>query len=212
LQEGQQPPAKAPRRRKGGKRDRGHQAQTLRAALATPKTARRVTWIMAIVAIGFVAFAWQDVAGQINGYGDLSIGETPDEIMYSEGKPNTVQRTAAATSSADAQWTYSSDGKSFGIRFTGGVASEFICPLTPETVADCPSTFGIVNGTPESIVIQRLGIPGGEALRDGRKTVDYADLGVSFLMERGEVRQTVVRRATGGGLSPFGRLVRIMLP
>lgn|GEM_PF-3716643 len=164
-----------------------------------------------LVVLGYAAFAairwWQDRPRKEALYEAVNLGMSMQEVLYLKGKPSYLGKAVEAEQAAPPllvaaelqatdnvfnypRWIYGDDylGEHVTVEFDkkGGQIAAIRC-VHPRIDGDlstsaCPSLSGILIGTSESNLKDRLGAPSAENLADGIKEVEFNEFQARFIL------------------------------
>jgi hypothetical protein len=177
-----------------------------RKGLKAPVFGASVFWVMVLLTLAATAYSVHRMrlASLMNG--GLMLGGAAEEVRYLRGEP--LRKSAMGK-----HWFYQEGpGATSVVRFGADGRVDAISCVQMEAVAGgCPEPMGIVLGTTEDRLINRLGPASDERFVEGGKQIYFAELGLMFTMREFRVAGiTKVRRS--GTLDFLPRLAWNLLP
>lgn len=174
--------------------------------IKSPRFGRNLFWgvVSASLLVGIYTAHQMRLASQLSGV--LFAGATSEEVLYLRGTP-------ANQSSDQTIWTYAEGaGAQSVLRFAAdNTLNSITCRGSSDAPEGCPDVMGVVLGTPEDQLINRLGPPGSSRFIPNGKVISYGDLGVAFIMREYRVQSiTKVRRS--GRFAYLPRVLWHLLP
>jgi hypothetical protein len=155
-------------------------------------------------------------------YADVGLGLSEEEVVYRVGPPYAVlgpEGTYEGRRLSPVYFVTADDPKDqlpvgttpsqYGAwLFEGTAAGVMVIWTAKRTVAsvqctdgeahDCPGALGVVMGTPEQMVLARLGRPTSVGVKDGVKQMRYDDLGVTYRLTHRRVYGLTLGPRSGG--------------
>lgn len=145
-------------------------------------------------------------SGAVAEYAGIVMGWSRPDVDYGFGAPQAQQRTAEGEI-----LTHRRGGVAI-ITAIGPQGAHLVRCEGAETQGTCPSVFGIGGGTSEADVWRRMGHPSRILYTNGRKTLVYDAVGVSFALSRFAVVNIEVKRVDPGIGAFLARWFRVTLP
>jgi hypothetical protein len=192
-------------RKKRRIQSRSKRGSSVLAVIRGARFGRGLFAAMCVVGAVYVGAFLQEarLAGVV--YGVAGLGMNKNETRYLFGGAPAGQETRNV-------WTYLVDGAQISLRFgQDGRTNLVSCTETDQTGAGCPSILGLEVGTTEDLVWLKLGKPGREVYDGNDKIIFYDDLGLSFLMQRYQIKMIEIHKRDSG-ISFVPRAFWMMVP
>ena len=172
--------------------------------------------LIALLIVSIQVSNYRSFARSAEVYGNVSLGQSQQEVQYRLGDPDIVLQVAGKakngeftdpyvvkpTTAEDEGWKmpagrtiYSFDHWTYGLRtslsstdieFKNGKVSSAAC-FVDGTNGSCLSLYDVRVGDTEEQLVTRLGQPTKTSLSDEVKTITYSDLGAEFFLKRAQV-------------------------
>lgn len=174
--------------------------------IKSPRFGRNLLWgvVSASLLVGAYTAHQMRLASHL--FGTLYAGATSEEVLYLRGSP-------AIRSEDQTLWTYSEGAGAHSVlRFSAdNTLKSITCTGSADAPESCPDVMGVVLGTPEDRLINRLGPPDSSRFVPNGKVISYGDLGVAFSMREYRV-QSITKVRRGGRFAYLPRVLWHLLP
>jgi hypothetical protein len=174
------------------------------------RTAFGALGLIVLAALGAGAvFVWNNrPVSQQTEYGGLTIGISPDEVIYRKGSPPAVmdelsnepgyegwQKLIEAANVEKGktvkdynEWSYQEGRNRLDVTFNKErTALIAVSCFSSDRASRCPTIEGINDGDSEDQVLRKFGSPDSSKLEGVTKTLYYSKIGVSFTLEKQHV-------------------------